>query len=97
MARKQIAQTTCHRIEQADFDPSEFLKATEFFGQRPWRQHHQSKEQNTLDDRSDVNAGHGWDRRVTHSLQVELWLRYKKVSASFLGVIVGTFNDTNFA
>ncbi|CAF4925577.1 unnamed protein product [Rotaria sp. Silwood1] len=42
MARKQIAQT-CRRIEQADFDPSEFLKATEFFGQRPWRQHHQSK------------------------------------------------------
>jgi hypothetical protein len=43
MARKQIAQTTCRRIEQADFDPSEFLKLTEFFGQRPWRQHHQSK------------------------------------------------------
>jgi len=43
MARKQIAQTTCRRIEQADFDSSEFLKATEFYGQRPWRQHHQSK------------------------------------------------------
>jgi len=43
MARKQIAQTTCRRIEQADFDPNEFLKATEFYGQRPWRQHHQSK------------------------------------------------------
>jgi len=43
MARKQIAQTTCRRVEQADFDPSEFLKTTEFYGQRPWRQHHQSK------------------------------------------------------
>lgn len=42
MARKQIAQTTCRRIEQANFDPSEFLKPTEFYGQRPWRQHHQS-------------------------------------------------------
>ncbi len=43
MARKQIAQTTCRRIEQIDFDSSEFLKVTEFYGQRPWRQHHQSK------------------------------------------------------
>jgi hypothetical protein len=43
MARKQLAQTTCRRIEQADFDSSEFLKPTEFYGQRPWRQHHQSK------------------------------------------------------
>ena len=43
MARKQIAQSTCRRVEEANFDPSEFLKATEFYGQRPWRQHHQSK------------------------------------------------------
>jgi hypothetical protein len=43
MARKQLAQSTCRRIEQTDFDSSEFLKTTEFYGQRPWRQHHQSK------------------------------------------------------
>ena len=43
MARKQIAQATCQRIEQTDLDSNEFLKSTEFYGQRPWRQHHQSK------------------------------------------------------
>ena len=51
MARKQIAQTTCRRVEQADFDSSEFLKPTEFYGQRPWRQHHQSKFE--IENRSD--------------------------------------------
>ena len=45
MARKQIAQATCQRIEQTDLDSNEFLKSTEFYGQRPWRQHHQSKYQ----------------------------------------------------
>lgn len=43
MARKQNAQTTCRRVEKLDVDPNEFLKTTEFYGQRPWRQHHQSK------------------------------------------------------
>ena len=42
MARKQLAQTTCQRLENPDLDTSEFLKGTEFYGQRPWRQHHQS-------------------------------------------------------
>lgn len=68
MARKQIAQMTCHRIEQADFDPNEFLKSTEFYGQRPWRQHHQSMEI------SDAQKEHGAilalrdaESRVNHS------------------------------
>ncbi|CAF1422860.1 unnamed protein product [Didymodactylos carnosus] len=44
MARKQLAHTLCRGIEQSNYDPSEFLKSPEFYGQRPWRQHHQSVE-----------------------------------------------------
>ncbi|CAF2858872.1 unnamed protein product [Rotaria sp. Silwood2] len=87
MARKQIAQT-CRRIEQADFDPSEFLKATEFYGQRPWRQHHQSMEiTDAQKEREAIAALRDAESRVNHSeliisLLVQAITHFKKHSSN---------------
>jgi tetratricopeptide (TPR) repeat protein len=88
MARKQIAQTTCHRIEQANFDPSEFLKPTEFYGQRPWRQHHQSMEiTDAQKEREAILALRDAESHVNHSeliisLLVQAITHFKKHSSN---------------
>ncbi|UJR26957.1 hypothetical protein I4U23_008264 [Adineta vaga] len=88
MARKQIAHTTCRRIEQADFDSSEFLKPTEFYGQRPWRQHHQSMEiSDAQKEREAIAALRDAESRVNHSeliisLLVQAITNFKKHSSN---------------
>ncbi|CAF0949450.1 unnamed protein product [Adineta steineri] len=88
MARKQIAQTTCRRIEPTDFDPNEFLKSTEFYGQRPWRQHHQSMEiSDAQKEREAIAALRDAESRVNHSeliisLLVQAITHFKKHSSN---------------
>ncbi|CAF2034081.1 unnamed protein product [Rotaria magnacalcarata] len=87
MARKQISQA-CNRIEQADVDPSEFLKGTEFFGQRPWRQHHQSMEiTDAQKEREAIAALRDAESRINHSeliisLLVQAITHFKKHSSN---------------
>jgi len=88
MARKQNAQTTCRRVEKLDVDPNEFLKATEFYGQRPWRQHHQSVEiTDGQKERTAIMVLQDAEARVNHSeliisLLVQAITHFKKHSSN---------------